>query len=170
MRRSIMLNRIKDSHSSKSNQRIYGFLKENSVGVLATVDPNNNPHATTVYYSMDENFNVFFTTKHDTKKQDNLKHNNHVMLVVYDAFSQTTVQVTGVAQAVTDDVVVSSETFRNTVRAAIRTSESGVPPISKLYAGSYVAYCIKPVQIRMAIFLRPDPGGYDMYETIDFQP
>jgi hypothetical protein len=52
----------------------------------------------------------------------------------------------------------------------MQTSEAGVPPISKLHAGDYVAYRISPKQIRMAMFIRPDPGGYELFETIDFQP
>lgn len=160
---------ITRSASPESNQRIYEFLKTHPIGVLASVDPNNDPHAAVIYYSVDDDFNLFFTTKRDTKKHDNLKHKDHVMLVAYEASSQTTVQVTGTAEDITD-TPEAFEVFKGTVKAALKTSESGVPPISKLYAGNYVAWRINPVQIRMAVFVRPDPGGYDVYETIDFQP
>ncbi len=153
--------------SSESNQRIYDFLKMHPVGVLATVDPNGNPNATVIYYSVDEYFKAIFITKRDTKKNDNLQHNNHLQLVAYDASSQTTAQITGIAIDITD-TSEADEAFNATLKAAVRTSEAGVPPISKLYAGQYVAYHIEPKQIRMAVFARPDPGGYDIYETIDF--
>ncbi len=152
---------------TESNQRIYEFLKTHPVAVLATIDPNGNPHATVVYFSVDERFNISFTTKRDTKKHDNLKRNNHIMMVAYEALTQTTAQITGVAEDI-GDTAEAAEVFKNTLRASMQTSEAGIPPISKLYAGQYVAYRVRPVQIRMAMFVRPDPGGYDLYETIDF--
>lgn len=156
------------STSSESNQRIYEFLKQNQLGVLATVDPNCNPHATTIYFSIDREFNVTFITKNETKKHDNLIRNNHAMLIVYEPVSQTTVQITGVAKTI-GNKVEAAQVFIDTLKTSRATSESGIPPISKLYAGEYIAYKLKPVQIRMAVFMRPDPGGYDMYETIDFK-
>lgn len=153
--------------ASEKNERIYTFLKEQPVGVLASVDPNSNPHAAVIYFGIDEDFKVSFTTKRDTKKNDNIKHNNHVMLVAYDPLSQTTIQITGVAKEITDDKE-AAEAFQNTLAAARRASNSNMPPISKLLAGHYVTYRVNPVQIRMAIFSRPDSGGYDIFETIDF--
>lgn len=155
--------------TSESNQRIYDFLKGNHIGVLATVDPNGNPHAATIYYSIDEEFNVMFMTKNETKKHDNLLHNKHAMLVVYEPTTQTTVQVTGVAKVLSSKVD-TAQIFLDTLITARDTSDAGMPPIAKLRAGDYVAIKLKPVQIRMAMFIRPDPGGYDMYETIDFKP
>ncbi len=153
--------------SSERNQRIYSFLKSHPVGTLASVDPNGDPHAVVIYYAVDENFDFVFMTKRDTKKHDNLQHNNHVMLVAYEPLSQTTVQITGTAKEI-DDNVKAQEAFSGMLDASRQTSEAGIPPLSKLYAGYYVAYRLKPAQIRMAVFSRPDPGGYDMYETIDF--
>lgn len=152
---------------TESNQRIYDFLKMHPIGVLATVDPNGNPHAAAIYYAINDEFTVTFMTKRDTKKHDNLLHNNHVMLVVFEAFTQTTAQIIGIAKDISDTSEAEA-VYKNMVQAAERTSDSGVPPISKLYAGNYVAYQIEPVQIRMAMFIRPDSGGYDMFETIDF--
>lgn len=134
---------------------------------MATVDPNGDPRATVIYYTVNEDFTITFMTKRDTKKHDNIQHNNHVQLVAYEASSQTTAQITGIAEDISD-TPEANEVFNKMVTAAIRTSEAGVSPISKLYAGHYVAYKIAPKQIRMAVFIRPDPGGYDMYETLDF--
>lgn len=153
--------------SSESSKRIYDFLTQHPIGTLATVDSHNNPCASVIYYMVDEEFNITFTTKRDTKKHANIQRNSHVELAVYQAASQTTAQITGVATEITD-VSESNEAFSNTLRAAIRTSEAGVPPISKLYAGPYTAYKITPNQIRMAVFIRPDSGGFDMYETLNF--
>lgn len=153
---------------SETNQQIYSFLRSHPVGVLSTVDPNGDPHAVVIYFSVDDNFGITFTTKKDTKKNDNLHFNDHIMLLSYEASSQTTVQVTGVAEDITGRPE-AEEAFKGTLDASRRTSETGIPPITKLYAGDYVAYRIKPVQIRMGVFIRPDRGGYDMYQTIEFK-
>lgn len=153
--------------SSERNQSIHDFLSTHPIGVLATADPNGEPHAAVLYFSIDKNFEIMFTTKSETKKHDNLQHNPHAMLVSYEASSQTTVQVTGSVEEVTDPDL-SERILAGTTMAAMQTSESGVAPIAKLEAGDYVAYTLQPTHISMAVFARPDPGGYDMYETIDF--
>ncbi len=161
-------NNKQTASSSETNQRIYDFLKAYPIGVLSTVDPNGNPHAAVIYFTVDEEFNITFVTKHDTKKYDNLKRHNHVMLVAFEPVSQTTTQITGTVEEITDESE-AQRAFHDMLANAEKTSEEGVPPISKLYAGGYTTLRIKPVQIRMAVFIRPDPGGYDdTYETIDF--
>lgn len=160
---------IASSISKESSQRILSFLKHHPIGTLSTVTPDGDPHGAVIYYSIDDDFIVRFTTKRKTRKFDNLTFRNRGMLVVYEAPSQTTVQVIGVTEEITDNAEAQAE-FRNMLESSMETSQAGLPPISKLYAGSYVAMRLKPVQIRMAIFARPDPGGYDMYESIEFDP
>jgi general stress protein 26 len=153
---------------SVKNRQIYDFLSSHPVGVLAMVTPSNDPHAVAMYYSVEQNFDINFITKVGTKKHDNFEHNAHVVLLVYESESQTTVQVTGSVNKITDETV-AQQAFSNTVRSSINTSGSGVPPISKLSAGEYAAYQLIPSQITMAIFEKPKHGNYDsLYETITF--
>lgn len=160
---------ITSSISEESNQRILSFLQGHAIGVLSTVTPDGDPHGAVIYYSIDNDFTVRFTTKRKTRKFDNMTFRNHAMLVVYEAKSQTTVQIMGVTQEITDEAEAHAA-FRKMLESSMETSEAGLPPISKLYAGTYAALRLKPLQIRMAIFARPDPGGYDMYESIEFNP
>jgi nitroimidazol reductase NimA-like FMN-containing flavoprotein (pyridoxamine 5'-phosphate oxidase superfamily) len=153
--------------SPESTQRIYDFLKTHPIGVLATVDPNCDPHAAAVYFDVQQDFEITFVTKRDTRKHDNLRYKDHVMLIAYEPHTQTTVQVTAAAEELSEGEEAQAA-FRHMLETAERTSEAGVPPISKLYAGYYVTYRLHPVQIRMAVFIRPDPGGYDMFETLSF--
>lgn len=152
---------------SERDRQIYEFLHAHPIGVLTSVDPNGRPHGVVIYYSVDKKFNFTFTAKAGTKKHDNISRDGNVMLVVYEAYSQTTTQISGIAEEVTDKDE-ATKIYSNTLRASMNTSEAGVPPISKLFAGNYVAYKIKPKQIRYAVFERPDPGSFDLYETIDF--
>lgn len=149
----------------KQNKEAHEFLEKHPVGVLATVDPDGNPHAAVIYFVVDDSSNITFVTKSGTKKADNLKHNSHAMLVVYDAASQTTVQVTGKVTGGTNHTEVNG-IFSRILDASAATSGSSVPPISKLKEGDYIAFKLKPKQVRMASFKDNKGGEYeDVFET-----
>jgi len=154
-------------NSPEAIAHVKQFLSEQPVGVLSTVTSKGRPHSAVIYFNVNDDLSVSFLTKNDTLKNHNIKRNNHVMLVSYEPESQTTLQIEGKAINITD-TPEAEEVFRKTLQSVEKTSESGIPPISKLDAGRYVAYRIDPDQIRMAVFARPDPGGYEMYETLTF--
>lgn len=126
--------------------RIISFLASHPVGVIATVGADGNPHASTIYFAVDDELNITFTTKRDTQKHQNIEGNSHVMLVSFDAPSQATVQASGIATKVSDPEEVQN-IYHGTLQAARRTGEDVVPPIAKITAGVYVAFSIKPDNI-----------------------
>ncbi|MBC7708252.1 pyridoxamine 5'-phosphate oxidase family protein [Polaromonas sp.] len=152
---------------SDRKQRIYDFLHQTPIGVLSSVNADGDPHGVVVYYSVDKKFLITFLTKAGTRKYDNLKHNNHVMLTVFEQQTQATAQITGEATEITDNYDIN-EVAERTLRASMKTSDGGIPPIMKLVAGEYVAFAIDPVQIRMAVYARPDSGDYaELFETLE---
>lgn len=164
-------------HSKKKNaeqtllsdrqQRILSFLEDTPVGVLSSVDPNGDPHGVVIYFVIDGDFNVYLLTRAETRKSDNLKHHNHVMLTVFDPQNQTTAQITGRAREIEDDYQVN-EIANQVLQASFKVSDSEVPPIAKLDAGESVAFKIEPVQIRMAVYARPEFGDYrELFESIE---
>lgn len=156
-----------DALLSDRERRIYDFLHQTPVGVLSTVDPNGEPHGVVIYISVATDFSISFLTKTLTRKYDNIKHNNHVMITVFDAVTQTTVQITGIATEQRDNFEVNAVAGR-ILAATMQTSANGLPPISKLQEGNYTAFSVKPVRIRMAVYARPDPGDYDeLFESIE---
>jgi uncharacterized protein YhbP (UPF0306 family) len=152
---------------TERQDRIYSFLKGNGVGVLASIDPTGMPHATVIYHTIDQDFTMWFLTKTNTNKHANLLRDNRVMLVVFDPVSQTTAQVSGNAFEVRNGQAI------NDIAAAIfmtslKTSQGGIPPIAKLNAGEYTAFKIKPEEIRMASYIRPDSGEYEsIFESLE---
>lgn len=146
--------------AAEKNSHLFKFLREHPAGVLASVDPDGNPHATVIYYSIDPNFAIKFLTKRGTKKSSNLQYNDRVALVVFDDISQTTAQLIGTVEELADPEEIN-KVFRNTLRTSLRTSRNGVPPIAKLQAGDYIAYRMKPVEIRMADFAKPRTGNHE---------
>ena len=155
------------SHRPERQQRIYDFLKANPIGVLSTVNRSGQPHGSVIYYSIDENFTVSLLTKSKTRKYQNIVTNPEVVITIYEPSSQTTAEITGKAHQVKDSFEINS-IAGSILGASLKTSDSGLPPISKLEAGNYVAFNIKPKQIKMAVFARPDPDDYlGIFETIE---
>ena len=84
------------SHNDKKNA--LKFLKENHVMVLATASNKGVPHAATVYYLVDEHFDLYFCTGEETKKFLNIKDNSNVALVVGTGPEIKTIQGGGKAE------------------------------------------------------------------------
>ncbi len=149
-------------------QRIFDFINDNHVGVLASVDPNNEPHATVIYHAINkEDFTVSFLTKTGTKKYDNLIRNKHVVLVVFEPVSQSVAQIIGEAHELTnaDDI---NEVAAIINKASVEANQGKVMPIAKLEAGTYTAFKIIPFQIRMARYAHPDSNDYNhLFESIE---
>jgi len=159
---------------TEREQRIFDFINRNSAGVLASVTPDGQPHATVIYYMIDkDDFTISFLTKTGTEKHRNLVMNNHVELVIFESLSQTVAQVFGTAEEITDPDVINI-VADNIFHISMETSRGGVPPIAKLNAGEFTVFTIIPSQIRIAYYRRPDSGGYsqvfESIESFDLKP
>lgn len=152
--------------SSELANNIYEELAARHVGVIGTIDSGPTPQLTVVYYTISEDYLIHFATKSGTKKHHNLQENKHVQFLVFDQETQLTIQVNGIAHELTDEASISSVVQH--MRQASVDDSPDAPPISKLDAGEYVAYQIQPKHITMALFLRPQVGGYEMFDTLEF--
>lgn len=141
----------KDQSVERKRAQMYTFMYDHPVGILSTVTPDNDPHSSVVYYTPDENNNILFFTKALTKKHDNITHNNHVMLLVYDSRDQTVLQVMGTAELVQDDLERQMD-FAAVMNASMIATGYAFSPISKIQAGPYRVYKIIPGQLRMTTY------------------
>ena len=131
-----------DQLTQAERDKVRDFIKSLPVAVLATADDFGNPHASVIYITTDDDLHLTFTTKEDTNKYKDIAHNNHVVLVVYEAKSQTTVQISGRAAEVTDQEA-QQQIYKGTLHAAEQTGEDVVPPVAKIAAGRYVGFTIE---------------------------
>lgn len=138
-----------DELDPSQRDKVLSFLRSNPVGVLACVDTTGNPHASTIYFSVDDGLHINFTTKHDTFKYKNISQHDTVMLVVFDAASQAAIQISGQAVEVTDQAAALN-IYRDTLVAAKQTGEDVVPPVAKLAAGRYAAFTVTPDYIKLS--------------------
>ncbi|MBL8160084.1 pyridoxamine 5'-phosphate oxidase family protein [Candidatus Saccharibacteria bacterium] len=132
-------------------ERIRTFLQEHKTAVLATVNARGVPHATALYYALDDEYTIRFLTKRGTRKSSNLVQNPQVSLVVFDEGRQISVSIAGQAVRVRGEVE-THEAFLRTLRASLHTADSAIPPVSRLDAGDYVAYELRPAEIRMQTY------------------
>ncbi len=143
-------------------EKAHEFLRKHTVGVLATVCPDGEPHAAAVYYLVDGNNDVFFITRTGTRKAKNLAHNPHAVLLVYEAAVQTSVEVSGHVAVVADAAEVD-RLLSKIIYASLDNSGSDEPPFVKLHEGEYIAYRLTPQEVRMAVFSKPTSGDYNTF-------
>lgn len=150
---------------SEEKPRIAEFLNKNRVGVLATTSSDGYPHAATMYFTVDEDLNIYFVTKEKTTKYRNLTQNPNAAFVVHEPMSQSTVQVSGTVAEVTD-IAQLNQVFRNILEVTAGTSESNVPPVSKIVGGDYKCFKLTPKTLRLAEYTKPEHGQFDnMFDT-----
>jgi nitroimidazol reductase NimA-like FMN-containing flavoprotein (pyridoxamine 5'-phosphate oxidase superfamily) len=131
------------------NPNIAAFLKRNHIAVLATADKTTAvPHAATIYYGTDSQMNIYFITKVKTKKAENIRSNPAVALTVYEANTQSTLQVTGTATEVLDPQI-KAKALKLMSKYSKETAGTEQTPISRLYAGDEVLYKLWPQTIRL---------------------
>lgn len=136
---------------NKSREHILQFLRQSSIGVLATADKTSRPHAAAVYITHDENLNIYFITKENTAKSRDLQTNAQAAIAIYDPASQTTLQAEGPVEEIID-MAQSEKILFEVWTKALQTSKSGTIPVSKLKAGGYIAYKLMAPSVRLATF------------------
>jgi len=151
---------------TQSRERILDFLGTHKVGVLATADATGKPHAAAVYVVCDPQLVFYFITKKATRKSTNLSVNSQAALAVYDEQSQTTVQVDGQVEVVTDPAQID-RIFTEIQAIARLTSQSGTPPPAKLLADGYVVYRLSSPTARLASYSdTPATDQHDIFEIV----
>lgn len=156
---------------TEDNPKIRHFLETHQVGVLATASKAGTPHAATIYFVVEPDFTLYFITKVETTKHQNMHENPNVALAVFDAPTQTTVQVFGTVQQL-EDYEQFTDVYAKIVNIAhSTTSGEHQPPIDKIDSGKYAFYQIRPTTIRMAEFVKAEhPPVDDLFETIHGSP
>lgn len=140
---------------SENHPKIQSFLESHNVGILATASKEGVPHAATMYFIVEPNAQIYFVTREQTTKHHNISENPQVALAIFDAATQTTVQAMGNVEVVTDPTLQA--TIFSKVQAVTKaTSGEHQPPLTKIDAGGYVTYLLKPQTLRMAEFIKAE--------------
>lgn len=156
------------TENSSSRERIFAFLGNNNVGVLATADSSGKPHAATVYIAFDQHLNLYFVTKKETQKSRNVKMNPRAAIAIYNQASQTTVQAEGNISEITDPAQ-QERVFNDIWGTAFKISQTG-PPTTQINAGGYIVYKLSAPTLRIATFTIPPGENQKTFEVVATQP
>lgn len=99
------------------------------LGVISTVSTKSTPESAVVYFSHDENLNLYFTTRSTSRKYKNIVENPNVSFVIYTENPPQTIQIEGVATRITDPAE-QAKLFSEVVTLA--NSTSAQPPIDQI--------------------------------------
>jgi len=148
--------------------QIIEFMRQNPVGVLSSITPDGEPHGSVIYFAIDRDQNIAFITKTKTRKYQNLQQHPKVTLTCFEASTQTTVTVVGKVEEVKESFDINAIAGA-IVSASLKTTDDGVPPITKLKAGDFTAFVIRPEQLHMVAYNHAESKkGYDeLFETME---
>lgn len=127
------------------------YIDQNPIATLSTINPDNTPSGAVVYICTDAKRPVvYFITKQETKKYQNLRDRHQVSLTIVNPSENSTLQANGRAFEV-EDAVTIDEVMETIARNHISAKE-WLPPIAKLHAGAYVIVGIELTHARLAQF------------------
>ena len=136
--------------NDQKKQDALAFLKAHRTGVLATRSPEGAPRARLVYYSSDDDFNIYFLTLSTTRKADDLLVYDRAAFVVAAEDVPQTLQIEGVVKNLTETAIIDPavrKLFEN-----IKSNTTYYAPLTRFDPGKIVFYGLTPTSVRWGDF------------------
>ncbi|MFH1047099.1 MAG: pyridoxamine 5'-phosphate oxidase family protein [Patescibacteria group bacterium] len=121
-------------------------LKDSRIASLATVSSDGVPHAATVVFAVDDDFNIYFVTRENTTKVKNIAANPIVSLSM-GAKPPVYVQMRGRAERIDGDVALREKMLSEVARAGAGIEDIW-PPIMHIGNSDYILFRVVPEFIR----------------------
>lgn len=137
--------------NTESYDQIVAYIDHHPVATLSTINPDGSPHGAIVYVCADDHQPVvYFVTKQQTKKYQNLRDRNQVSLTIVNSAENSTLQASGHAFDVRDASVINM-VMEKIIHDHVSAKE-WLPPIAKLRAGAYEVVGVRLTYARLAEF------------------
>jgi general stress protein 26 len=146
---------------SNHDQEIVTYVSRNPVAVLGTINKRGYPHGAAVYVYAKSGDCLYFITKTDTLKYQNILEHPHVSVTIVNSHENSTLQSSGIAKTITEPKLIGEIMRRMTEIYA--KSVDWLPPIAKLRAGSYQIVCITLQHTRLANYLDARAGSEHIF-------
>jgi len=147
--------------SNADQDKIAAYIQANPVIVVGTVDADETPHGAAVYGCLMAPDTLYFLTKTETKKFQNILDNPTMSLTIVNPAENSTLQATGTATAETDPQTM--ETVMGKLRKIQTQGADWLPPIAKLRAGPYQLVRVHLNHVRLANYLRAPIGDTHIF-------
>lgn len=140
------------------------FLMRHKTGVLATVSAEGHPHASMVYYTAEDNFDIYFLTLINSRKFEALQANPRVAFTVSAPDMPQTLQIEGMAM----DISLDEEAAKKKDRLVeiLDSNPWFFGPITKLDPAERVVVWIRPLWIRWADYAFAPSGNENVFKEI----
>lgn len=152
------------SDTENARKDALSFLKHHKTGVLATVAASGEPHASMVFYTADDNFNIYILTLINSRKFAALEANPKVAFTVSMPHVPQTLQIEGIAMDITLDEEAKEKT--PILLEVLNSNNWFYGPISKLDPKDTVVVWIKPTWIRWADYAFQQNGSEHVLQEI----
>ncbi|MBM3261382.1 hypothetical protein FJY93_03100 [Candidatus Kaiserbacteria bacterium] len=148
----------------KASAEALAFLKAHKAGVLATVSREGKPHASAVYYTCDDKFNIYFLTLASSRKYAAASANPSAAFVIGTQEIPQTLQIEGSISEVRRPEGLEE---REAQLIDILTSNGTYyAPITKLDPSDTVLMWLQPKWIRWADYTSPLNGNKNIFTEI----
>lgn len=150
------------SGSLKLRKQAYDFISDNRVGALATIRVDGIPHVVIVYCLVEEDLSIYFSTRVEGRKYENLVHQPNIAMTFYNEKNLTTIQLTGMAERV-DDLKREQEVHYNLMKLRNIKINWTLPPMQLFERGAtneLAIIKITPSEMTYATFKTSDSGRH----------
>jgi general stress protein 26 len=135
------------SNEENLKAKVLNFLHGNKLASLATASKSGEPHSTTVFFVADNDLNLYFITKSNTKKVNNISENNLVAMSIGQQ-PPIYIQLYGQAELISD-VKTKNEKMNELARVSADMIEIWPPILRMLNEEEYLLYKIVPSSLQM---------------------
>jgi len=145
--------RINERHAmdKESYSKILSYIDQHPIATLGTINPDGSPHGAVVYICADNHQGtIYFVTKQETKKYQNLLGRDRVSITVVNPMDNSTLQADGRAFTVQNPAVI--DMVMKKIAHEHVSAKDWLPPIAKLRAGAYEVVGVTLARARLAEF------------------
>lgn len=121
-----------------------------TTGVISTLDQNGAIDSAVVYFTVDKELNLYFFTRANSAKSQNIMNNNTVSFVTYSEETMQTFQLRGDASII-EDPSLQSVAFEGLFKIA-HVASGGNPPITQMMQSEINVFKVIPLWARFSDF------------------
>lgn len=129
------------------------FIKNHTQAVLATIDHDNQPHTSVIFYTVNSKDELLFITKSQTTKYENLKKNSKAAITIVDKDKPIAASIVGNAVEVSD--VMERDKIMQEIFKVSYGQLKDYAPIIKVHKGSFIVLKFIPTQAKMSDYTQP---------------
>ena len=153
-----------DETTDNARKDALAFLRRHKTGVLATVSAGGEAHASMVFYTADEHFNVYFFTMVNTRKFAAIKAHPQVAFVVSTPEVPQTLQIEGLAVDIPE--MEDTRELRQGLYKVLNSNNWFAGPIMKLDPANVGVMRLKPTWVRWADYAFSESGSHNVFKEI----